>query len=115
MEGVAAAMGLCMRMIREAGIDPRQVVASGGGFSSDRWTQMHADAFMAPVRRLETPDGAARGAALLAAIGTGSADPRNLSADPSLPADFTPDVSSASHWNGMMTDIRAIHRAISSV
>ena len=51
----------------------------------------------------------------LAAIGTGSVDPRNLSADPSLPPDFTPEVSTASRWNGLMTDISAIHRAISSV
>jgi xylulokinase len=72
MEGVAAGMGLCMSLIRQAGITPPEVIASGGGFESPLWTAMHANAFGIPVRRAETPDSAALGAAILAAIGTGN-------------------------------------------
>ena len=70
MEGVAAGMGLCMGLIRDAGIMPPEVIASGGGFASPLWTAMHANAFGVPVRRADTPDSAALGAAILAAIGT---------------------------------------------
>ncbi|MCX5640077.1 MAG: xylulokinase [Planctomycetota bacterium] len=70
MEGVACGMGLCMGLIRQAGITPPEVIASGGGFESPLWTAMHANAFGIPVRRAETPDSAALGAAILAAIGT---------------------------------------------
>ena len=72
MEGVAAGMGLCMGLIRQAGITPPEVIASGGGFESPLWTAMHANAFGIPVRQAETPDSAALGAAILAAIGTGN-------------------------------------------
>ncbi|PHX78396.1 MAG: xylulokinase, partial [Planctomycetaceae bacterium] len=72
MEGVAAGMGLCMGLIRQAGITPPEVIASGGGFASPLWTAMHANAFGIPVRQAETPDSAALGAAILAAIGTGN-------------------------------------------
>jgi xylulokinase len=72
MEGVAAGMGLCMGLIRDAGITPPEVIASGGGFESPLWTAMHANAFGIPVRKAETPDSAALGAAILAAIGTGN-------------------------------------------
>jgi xylulokinase len=78
MEGVAASMGLCMAMIRAAGIDPPQVIGSGGGFESAHWTSMHATAFGVPIVRTETPDAAARGAAILAAIGAGGLDPASL-------------------------------------
>ena len=72
MEGVAAGMGLCMRLIRDAGIMPPEVIASGGGFESPLWTAMHANAFGIPVRKAEIPDSAALGAAILAAMGTGN-------------------------------------------
>jgi xylulokinase len=78
MEGVAASMGLCMQMIRAAGIHPPQVIGSGGGFESAQWTSMHATAFGIPIVRAETPDAAARGAAILAAIGAGGLDPASL-------------------------------------
>ena len=65
-------MGLCMGLIRNAGITPPEVIASGGGFESPLWTAMHANAFGIPVRQAETPDSAALGAAILAAIGTGN-------------------------------------------
>lgn len=72
MEGVAAAMGLCMDLIRQAGISPPEVIGSGGGFESPLWTAMHAGAFGLPVRRADTPNSTALGAAILAAIGTGN-------------------------------------------
>lgn len=78
MEGVAASMGLCMAMIRAAGIDPPRVIGSGGGFESPLWTCMHATAFGMPIVRAETPDAAARGAAMLAAIGAAALDPASL-------------------------------------
>ena len=87
MEGVAASMGLCMAMIRGAGIDPPRVIGSGGGFESMLWTAMHATAFGIPLVRAETPDAAGRGAAMLAAIGAGALEISALMpADAKIPA-----------------------------
>ena len=47
------------------------VRASGGGAQSVFWRQMLADVFDKPVATLETQEGSAYGAALLAMVGTG--------------------------------------------
>ena len=87
MEGVAASMGLCMALIRGAGIDPPRAIGSGGGFESTLWTAMHATAFGIPLVRAETPDAAGRGAAMLAAIGAGALEISALMpADAKIPA-----------------------------
>lgn len=75
MEGVA--FGLRESIDLLAGESPiAEIRASGGGAASNLWTQIIADAVGAPISVLGTSEGAAQGAALLAA--TGSSNFRNV-------------------------------------
>jgi xylulokinase len=71
LEGVSYSLKDCLEIIRELGIEPAAVRASGGGAQSSFWRQMLADIFNVPVATLETQEGSAYGVALLAMVGTG--------------------------------------------
>jgi xylulokinase len=71
LEGVSYSLKDCLEIIRELGIEPAAVRASGGGAKSPFWRQMLADIFNVPVATLETQEGSAYGVALLAMVGTG--------------------------------------------
>jgi len=71
LEGVAFGLLDSLRLVQRATrVD--EVRASGGGAASRLWLQIIADVLGAPVRPVATPEGAAHGAALLAATGAGS-------------------------------------------
>src|SRR5205814_9783948 len=57
---------------RQRGLQVTQVRASGGGARSAWWRQLMADVFDVEVLTVNTSEGAAYGAALLAATGTGA-------------------------------------------
>lgn len=72
IEGVTFNMNAILRIIRdEMGVEVRQVRATGGGARSRLWRQIQADVYSAPVAAMSTEEGAAYGAALLAAVGAG--------------------------------------------
>jgi sugar (pentulose or hexulose) kinase len=105
-------MGLCMAMIQAAGIDPPHVIGSGGGFESPLWTSMHATAFGMPILRAETPDSAACGAALLAAIGTGALDIATLKpANAKIPAE-RPDPTQRPFLQALMEEQALLQRTL---
>lgn len=110
MEGVAASMGLCLDLIRGAGIEPTEVVASGGGFASPTWSRMHADAFGIPIVACAANEGSARGAALLAGLGIGatpwSAAEQTCTAGPAL----QPDHATHAAWRTLMEKQRFLQR-----
>ncbi len=70
MEGVTFGLKDSLELMRELGIRPQQVVASGGGAKSALWRQMMADIFETPIVTTNSTEGAAYGAALLAGVGT---------------------------------------------
>lgn len=71
MEGVAFGLRDSVELIRS--MTPlEEIRASGGGSASAVWLQIIADVIGAPVRVAETPEGAAYGAAMLAATGDGA-------------------------------------------
>jgi xylulokinase len=55
-----------LRRLRELGVRPRQIRATGGGANSRLWRQIMADVFEAEVVTLKVAEGAAYGAALQA-------------------------------------------------
>src|SRR5262249_31677347 len=59
---------------RRRGLTINQVRAGGGGARSAWWRQLMADVFEAEVVTVNTSEGAAYGAALLAAVGAGAFD-----------------------------------------
>ncbi|MCB0114195.1 MAG: xylulokinase [Caldilineaceae bacterium] len=80
LEGVAFGLRDSFELMRNAGLGQvDQVRVAGGGARSALWRQILADVFNAELVTVNTTEGAAYGAALLAAVG----------------ADFWPDVESA--------------------
>jgi xylulokinase len=71
MEGVAYSLKDCMEIIKEMGIEVNEVRASGGGGKSKLWRQMQADMFNTNIVTINSSEGPALGAALLAGVGAG--------------------------------------------
>jgi xylulokinase len=73
LEGVAFGLKDSFTLIREAGLgEIRQVRASGGGTKSALWRQILASVLETELVTVNTTEGAAYGAALLAAVGAGA-------------------------------------------
>jgi xylulokinase len=72
LEGVAFGLRDGLDLMVEAGMPaPTQIRASGGGTASPLWRQILADVLDAEIATVDTTEGAAYGAALLAAVGAG--------------------------------------------
>jgi len=73
LEGVAFGLRDSFELIRSAGLaEIRQVRASGGGARSALWRQILADVLGVELATVNTAEGAAYGAGLLAAVGVGA-------------------------------------------
>jgi xylulokinase len=70
-EGVAFGLKDSLELIKELGITPRQIRITGGGAKSPLWRQILADVFSTEVSTMQSDEGPAFGAALLAGIGSG--------------------------------------------
>jgi xylulokinase len=72
LEGVAFGLRDGLDLMIAAGLPaPVQIRASGGGTASPLWRQILADVLGAEIATVETTEGAAYGAGLLAAVGAG--------------------------------------------
>jgi xylulokinase len=71
LEGVSYSQKDCLDLIEQMGVQVESVRVSGGGARSAFWRQVLADVFDKRVVTLETQEGSAYGAALLALVGTG--------------------------------------------
>jgi xylulokinase len=72
LEGVAFGLRDGLDLMVAAGMPaPRQIRASGGGTASPLWRQLLADVLGAEIATVNTSEGAAYGAGLLAAVGAG--------------------------------------------
>jgi xylulokinase len=71
LEGVSYSQKDCLDLIEQLGVRVSSVRLSGGGARSAFWRQLLADVFGRRVVVLETQEGSAYGAALLALVGTG--------------------------------------------
>ncbi len=73
LEGVAFGLKDCFELIKNAGLGPiRQIRASGGGTKGALWRQILADVLESELVTVNTTEGAAYGAALLAGAGLGA-------------------------------------------
>lgn len=73
LEGVAFGLRDSFELMRHAGLPAaQQVRVSGGGARSQLWRQILADVLQAELVTVNTTEGAAYGAALLAAVGMGA-------------------------------------------
>jgi len=71
LEGVSYSQKDCLDLVEQLGVGVQSVRVSGGGARSAFWRQLLADVFSRRVVVLETQEGSAYGAALLALVGTG--------------------------------------------
>jgi xylulokinase len=71
LEGVAYGLADSLGLMRELGLAIAEIRVSGGGARSPLWRQILADAFNSEVATVNSTEGAAYGAALLAGVGTG--------------------------------------------
>jgi xylulokinase len=71
VEGVSYSQKDGLDIVEELGVKVTRVRASGGGARSPLWRQILADVFAKPVATLESQEGSAYGAAILAMVGTG--------------------------------------------
>ena len=71
IEGVSYSLKDCLDIIEQLGVPIASVRVSGGGARSPFWRRLLANIFGKPVVTLETQEGSAYGAALLALVGTG--------------------------------------------
>ena len=71
LEGVSYSQQDCLEIVESLGVAVASVRASGGGARSPFWRQMLASVFNKPVVTLESQEGSAYGAALLALAGGG--------------------------------------------
>jgi xylulokinase len=71
LEGVCFSQKDGLEIINALGAKPEQIRLSGGGAKSPFWHQLFADIFAQNVVTLETQEGSAYGAALLALVGGG--------------------------------------------
>ena len=69
LEGVSFGMRDSLELVRDLGVEPRQIRITGGGAKSPLWRQMLADVFNQPVVTTNIEEGPAIGAALLAGVG----------------------------------------------
>lgn len=74
IEGVAFGLRDSLELMRNLGIDVSDLRVSGGGARSGLWLQVLADTFGTQLRAMNQGEGAAYGAALLAAVGGGVFD-----------------------------------------
>jgi xylulokinase len=71
MEGVGYSLKDCMDVIKEMGITVNEVRASGGGGKSEIWRQIQSDMFDSEIVTINSSEGPALGAAILALTGIG--------------------------------------------
>ena len=74
MEGVAFSLKQSIDIFRDLGASINEIRLGGGGASSPLWRQIQADVYGRPVSSIEADEGAALGAAILAAVGAGAWD-----------------------------------------
>ena len=72
MEGVLFGLRDGLEIMREIGVAPVEIRATGGGAVAPLWRQLQADVYGVPVHRLAVEEGAAYGAALLGHVAAGT-------------------------------------------
>ncbi len=103
LEGITFSLRESIEIVRSSGKDITEIVAIGGGAKNETWLQMQADVFNASIVKLESEQGPAMGAAMLAAYGSGWFASLGECAEAFIrPAEvFTPNPQQVALYNGL--------------
>ena len=85
------------RAVEASEIKPSRITLVGGGAQSGLWARLKADASDLPVRVVSDPECVARGAAMLAGVGTGVFPDAASVPDPDYEADLEPSGNHATY------------------
>jgi xylulokinase len=111
LEGVAFSMKDCLALIREAGLGAVSTVrVTGGGAKSRLWRQIVASALDVEIVTVNATEGAAAGAALLAAVGAGAAPSVEAICDATIRV--TDRQEPVADWVGAYADAYPRYRAL---
>ena len=114
MEGVTFALRDILTAIRNADIEPENVVMCGGGSKSPFWRQLMADVYNLPVTLpdMNSENAAALGVAILAMVGTG-AYPSVVDACDKIikfrSEVYSPDAQTAAHYDKVYAEFDKLY------
>ncbi len=114
MEGVSFGMRDLFELLRELGVNPSEAVISGGAANSPIWRQLTTDIMGIPLYTVNTSEGAALGAAILAAVGAGAyADVPSACAQMVRKVDTVqPDAAGIADYERLYPSFRALYPAL---
>jgi xylulokinase len=117
LEGVAAGTAHVIETYREAGAEPAQVFAVGGGTKNPVWMQATSDLGQVPQVVREKTVGASYGDAFLAAVAVGAAGPEDIDAWNPSARTVTPEAVPAYSrqyplWKALYVQTRDIAHAL---
>jgi xylulokinase len=115
LEGVAFSMRDCFALLRGAGLgDVREVRIAGGGAKGALWRRIVASALGLPMVTVNSTEGAAYGAALLAGVGAGSWPSVEAACDATVSATGRdePEAGWAKAYDALYPRYREIYRAL---
>lgn len=114
VEGVTFGMRDQVELLRKLGVQIKQIRAGGGGARSEWWRQMQADMFDAPVVTINTQEGAAYGAALLAATSAGAFSSVEEACATAIQITSTvkPRKTAAATYDQMYPEFQALYQAL---
>ena len=114
MEGVAFGMRDNLELLRSQGINPTEAVIQGGAANSPVWRQLVTDIMGIPLYTVNTTEGGAFGAAILAAVGAGAYDnvPAACSAMVRKVDETTPDPEGVAQYEAIYAAFREVYPAL---
>jgi len=118
LEGVAFGLKDIFSLMQDAGMRAiEQVRLSGGGAKSDVWRQVLADVLESELVTVNTTEGAAYGAALLAGVGTGVWPNVDTACAETIRVGdrVSPDVTNVSRYAEMYSQYRSLYPALLSI
>ena len=113
-EGITFGMRDSMHIMRELGLEIRQIRATGGGARNPFWRQMQADIYGAPVVTVNNSEGPAFGAALMGGVAASVFDDLAEVSDELVTVDSTaePDAGRAARYEEWYQRFRALYPAL---
>ncbi|MDP4098046.1 xylulokinase [Paenibacillus sp. P96] len=117
LEGITFSLRESIDILWSTGKEVTEVVSIGGGARSELWLQMQADVFNATVIKLESEQGPALGAAMLAAYGCGWFDSLQSCAQVFIrPAKrYIPSEEAVRQYEGLFSLYREVYHATRSL
>lgn len=114
MEGVAFGMRDQLELLRALGVNPQEAVISGGAANSTVWRELITDIMNISLYSVNTNEGAAFGAAILAAVGAGAyPDVPSACAQMVRKVDiFTPNAEGAADYTRLYPIFQGVYPAL---